>query len=107
MQRARMREMDTFIQDPWRIRPNITINAGLRYGLQFPFYPLNNSYTFAGPTEICGVSGVSSDGTCNLFKPGVVAAKTTLPQYTAGSPGYNIDKNNFAPSAGAVWTPEK
>src|SRR5205807_1446349 len=58
-------------------------------------------------TEVCGVSGVGSDGTCNLFKPGVVAPKTTLPQYTAGTDAYHIYKNNFAPSVGAVWTPEK
>jgi hypothetical protein len=107
LQRARMREMDTFIQDQWRVRPNVTVNAGLRYGLQFPFYPQNNSYTFAGMTEICGVSGVAADGTCNLFTPGVVAPKTALPQYTAGTEAYHIDKNNFAPSVGAVWTPEK
>ncbi|HEV3141099.1 MAG TPA: hypothetical protein VGY57_11310, partial [Vicinamibacterales bacterium] len=86
---------------------NLTVNAGLRYGLQFPFYPMNNSYTYAGMTEVCGVSGVASDGTCNLFKPGVVAPKTTLPQYTTGTEAYHIDKNNFAPSVGAVWTPDR
>ena len=107
MQRGRMRELDTFIQDQWRARPNLTVNLGLRYGLQFPFYPLNNAYTYAGMTEVCGPSGVASDGTCNLFTPGVVAPKTTLPQYTAGTHAYNIDKNNLAPSVGAVWTPEK
>jgi hypothetical protein len=106
VQRARMRETDLFIQDQWRIRSNVTINAGVRYGLQFPFSPLNSNYSFASMTEVCGVSGVGSDGTCNLFQPGIRAPKTALPQFTAGTPGYNTDTNNIAPSIGAVWTPQ-
>src|SRR5439155_2085727 len=55
-----------------------------------------------------GVSGVASTGTCNLFQPGVqTGARTALPQFTAGTPGYDVDRNNFAPSIGVVWTPEK
>ena len=106
VQRARMRETDVFIQDQWPIRSNVTINAGVRYGLQFPFSPLNSNYSFAAMTEVCGVSGVGSDGTCNLFQPGIQAPKTTLPQFTEGTPGYNTDTNNIAPSIGAVWTPQ-
>jgi hypothetical protein len=30
-----------------------------------------------------------------------------LPQYTAGTSAYSIDRNNFAPTAGIVWTPQK
>jgi hypothetical protein len=108
VQRARMREADLFIQDQWRPRSNLTINAGVRYGLQLPFSPLNSNYSWASMTEICGVSGVGSDGTCNLFQPGVqTGARTALPQFTAGTPGYNVDRNNFAPSIGVVWTPDK
>jgi hypothetical protein len=52
VQRARMPEWDGYIQDQWRVRSNVTINAGLRYGLQLPFRPLNSSYTYAGMTEM-------------------------------------------------------
>ncbi|PYQ98942.1 MAG: hypothetical protein DMF97_11745, partial [Acidobacteria bacterium] len=107
VQRARMRETDLYLQDRWRIRSNVTINMGVRYGLQFPFRPLNSSYSWASMTEICGVSGVSSDGTCNLFQPGIRGASTALAQYNEGEAAYNLDKNNFAPSIGAVWTPDK
>src|SRR5207248_534847 len=68
VQRARMREADFYIQDQWRARSNVTVNLGVRYGLQLPFYPLNSAYSWASMTEICGVSGVSSDGTCNVFQ---------------------------------------
>src|SRR5204862_104692 len=43
----------------------------------------------------------------NAFQPGVRAASTTLPQYTEGQAAYDLDKNNVAPSVGAVWTPDK
>ena len=61
-------------QDSWRWKPNFTINVGLRYELQFPFYPLNSSYSTATLADLCGVSGVGSGDSletkCNLFQPG-------------------------------------
>ena len=41
--RARLREFDFFAADSWRMRSNLTINYGVRYALQFPFYPMNNA----------------------------------------------------------------
>ena len=39
--------------------------------------------------------------------PGVplTGAAPTYKQYTAGTPGYNLDKNNFAPLVGVAWQP--
>ena len=87
MQRGRMREDGVFVQDQWRVRPNLTINAGLRYDVQNPFYPLNSSYTSHDdrPT-VCGVSGVGSDDTCNLFQPGIDARQHPVyNQYEKGT----------------------
>jgi hypothetical protein len=106
MQRARMREGGLFLQDAWRARPNLTVNAGLRYELQQPFYPLNNSYSTATMADVCGVSGVNAQGRCNLFQPGALGGKR--PQFVnfgKGQPAYNTDMNNIAPSIGAAWTP--
>ena len=36
-QRAQMRDYGFYIADTWRWKPNLTINAGLRYVLQTPF----------------------------------------------------------------------
>ena len=104
-QRARMREAGLFVQDAWRMRPNFTVNFGLRYDLQFPFTPLNSSYSTATIADLCGISGVGSDGRCNLFQPGVTPGKRPeFIQFGEGVRGYNVDYDNFAPSVGMAWT---
>jgi hypothetical protein len=100
-QRARLREYGFFVADTWRFRPNLTFNIGLRYELQSPFYPLNNSYSTATLDSLWGVSGVN-----NLFMPGVMTGvKPTFIPYTEGTRAYKTDKNNFAPNLGFAWTP--
>src|SRR5207342_3531290 len=44
---GRLRQADLFVQDNWRMRSNLSVNLGLRYALQFPFYALNSSYSTA------------------------------------------------------------
>ena len=100
-ERGRMREFGFFVQDSWRMRSNLTVNAGLRYELQMPFYALNDSYYQATMEDVWGVSGVG-----NLFKPGVLEGrKPVFMPFKKGTRAYNIDKNNFAPSLGLAWTP--
>jgi hypothetical protein len=107
-QEARMRELDLFAQDSWRWKPNFTVNAGLRYSLQFPFTPLNNSYSTATVASVCGRSGVNTNGgatnACNLFQPGNLVDVT--PEYINFGEGVranNVDYNNIAPSIGFAW----
>jgi carboxypeptidase family protein/TonB-dependent receptor-like protein len=101
IQKGRMRQWGFFLQDSWQARPNLTVNAGLRYELQMPFYPVTNSYTTGTIQDLWGVSGVN-----NLFEPGVTPGqKPAFQPYTKGSRAFNIDKNNFAPSLGLNFTP--
>jgi hypothetical protein len=105
IQRARMREAGIFVQDSWRIRPNLTLNAGVRYELQFPFTPRNNSYSTATMDSFCGVSGTNPDTTCNLFQAGnMPGAPPTFIQFGEGTPAYETDFNNWAPSVGLAYT---
>jgi hypothetical protein len=106
LQEGRLREYEMYAQDRWRLRPNLTLNLGLRYSLQNPFQPKNSLYSTANINQVCGISGAGSDNSCNLFKPGVTPGQhPTYDQYTKGSKAHNTDLNNFAPSVGVAWTP--
>jgi hypothetical protein len=101
--RARNREMGLFVQDVWRMRPNLTVNGGLRWEVQFPVTSLNNNLT--NPT-LDGLYGVSGPG--NIFNPVVPTpnpSATQFFQFKEGSTAYNADWRNFAPSLGFAWTP--
>jgi hypothetical protein len=90
LQRGRQRELGFFAQDAWRARPNLTINYGLRWELQLPFTPLNDSYTTTTGAELFGFSGLGRD--------------TQFVQYRKGDHGYNTDYKNFGPSFGFAWS---
>ena len=107
LQRGRLQEYGGFAADQWRIKQNLTLNLGVRWDVQNPFYALNSSYTFADIANICGLSGVASSDRCNLFNSGVTPGiHPVYQQYKKGVPAYDVDYNNFAPSAGAAWTPQ-
>jgi hypothetical protein len=113
---GRLQQMDFFIQDSWRMRPNLTINGGLRYAVQPAFYSLNNSYSIPTLDDVWGISGnvpgcdpsAPTPATCNLFKPGVTPGRT--PQFQnlgKGVKAYETDFDNIAPSIGINWTPSR
>jgi hypothetical protein len=112
-QYGRLPQYGTFVQDNWRIKPNLTINAGLRYDIQRPFFSLNDSYSYATINDLFGVTGVGSNfvpgstvtGLGNLFQPGTLQGQpTTFKQLNQGTNAYNTDWSNIAPSIGAAWT---
>ena len=112
MQKGRLRQFGFFWQDSWRMKPNFTVNAGLRYDIQYPFYATNSSLSTATLDDIFGVTGTGSDlvpssvvtNLGNLFKPGTLqGTTTTFKQLTANDYAYNVDYNNLAPSIGMAW----
>ncbi len=105
IQRARIHDYGFYVADTWRWKPNFTVNMGLRYELQTPFRPLNNSYSTATLGDVCGVSGIGADGVCNLFQPNVqTGQKPVFIQYDEGVNAYDTDRNNFAPNLGFAWS---
>ena len=102
VERIRQREFGLFAQDSWRYSPNLTLNFGLRYEVQFPFTALNNSYTQVPFDEIWGISGRG-----NLFRPDLQTGKVSefIP-FPAGTRAFNTDYNNFAPSVGIAYSPD-
>jgi hypothetical protein len=44
-----------WIQDAWRPRADLTINMGIRYELQTPFRPRNDSYSYPTMEDVWGI----------------------------------------------------
>ena len=105
-QRGTMRQWGFYAQDNWRVRNDLTINAGVRYELQQPFVSKNDSYSTATLADICGISGIGPDGNCNLFSPGTLTGRAPVfVNYTKGTPAFKTDRNNLAPSLGMTYRP--
>jgi hypothetical protein len=93
-QYGRLPQWGTFVQDAWRLKSNLTVNAGLRYDVQMPFFSLNDSYSMATVEDIFGVTGPGAgfvpgstvDNLGNLFKPGVLqGSPTTVKAFPKGA----------------------
>jgi hypothetical protein len=111
--RRRAGKLDIFsayAQDSWRLTPTLTLNAGVRWDVQMPFSPSNDTMTTASLADICGVSGVGSGGiygACNFYAPGSSGGKRPeFSQFTTGTRGYNTDWDNIAPNVGIAWRPD-
>ncbi len=99
-QRNRQNEFGLYITDSWRARPNLTINAGLRW--EYQGVPFNRNGIYTSPTfaSLWGKSGVN-----NLFAPGSFkgVAQPTIDLRTKDL--YDPGLKNFAPGLGIAWTP--
>ncbi len=96
-------EWGFYVQDSWKVKPNLTLTGGLRWEYQASPINDNDVYSRTGLDGLFGVSGIG-----NLFKPGVFD-NPVISQYKALEPGEKAYKNqydNFAPSLGFAWTPE-
>jgi hypothetical protein len=87
-----------YIVDQWRIRPDLTLNVGLRFDYQTPLESLNGLYW--EPTIADGRNAVDA-----ILDP------TGTYQFIGGNSGkkntfYKADTNNWAPSVGVAWAPK-
>lgn len=82
-QHLRAKSYHFFVNDSYRVRPNLTVSAGLRY-----------EYNTA-PVDAFDRANLYDAATRSLVRVG-----------TGGVPrgGYEPDKNNFAPRVGIAWT---
>ena len=83
--RLRVREFGLYVQDSWKVKPNLTLTYGFRLENQFPFHVFNNTYTRPGYAGLYGISGVG-----NLFQPGATGgAVPVLQPVTSDTTGYS------------------
>jgi hypothetical protein len=92
-----------YIQDSWRVRPNLQITGGVRW--QPAEGTKMNTANYSLLNDFNMVYDVSGPG--NLFKPGTLSGVVpTVRGNKIGEKAYQDDWNNFAPSIGVVWSPE-
>lgn len=77
-----------FVQDDYRVRPNLTLNLGLRYEYSStPFNPI-----------IDAVNAREANSATSIFDPKFALETRTVQRL-------KTDKNNFAPRVGLAYTP--
>ena len=101
-------DAEFYVQDSFRIKPNLTITYGIRYSL------------FGVPYEQNGIQVGSTVGIDQYFAERVYASQQGIPGYSLknasltyalngpanGKPGwYPLDKNNFGPRIGLAYSP--
>jgi hypothetical protein len=91
-----------FFQDSYRIRPNLTLNYGLRWDFTAIDKDLSKLYHSASPAAIFGPSGVG-----NLFNPGVFTSDPNglTPTLTQNPNPYNAWNVAPQPAIGFAWNP--
>jgi hypothetical protein len=96
---------DTYVQDSWKLRPNLTVTLGLRYSLERPVYethgfevqPETPLSTFFKERLAAAAAGT------NFSDPIIINLSGPA---NGGKPMYNWDKNNFQPRIALAWSPE-
>ena len=86
-----------YFSDQWRVRPDLTLNLGLRYELYTPVNAPTAKYlepVISNPDDILG----------SLSAPG---ARLDIVGFNSGTPGdfTRADKDNFAPSVSFAYSP--
>ena len=98
--------MDMFVQDQWKILPNLTLNLGVRYELPSAIYELNNraanliagqGVTLFGSNKVLDIDTTKVGPSSIVFTPGAIAM--------SNSGQLTVDRNNIAPVFGFAWSP--
>lgn len=88
-----------FFQDSYRVRPNLTLNYGLRWDFTSADKDLSNLYHSVSEENVWGPSGVG-----NLFNPGSLNGVAD-PQISQISQTYNNWNVAPQPAIGIAWNP--
>ena len=78
-----------FVQDDFKVRPNLTLNLGVRY--EYTGQPINQLHDVTVARE--------SNASTAFFNPALPLSIRTVPKVP-------VDKNNFAPRLGFAWSPK-
>src|SRR5216684_4430683 len=90
---SRTRYGGAFAQDSWKVKPNLTLNLGLRWEVSMPWYDTQGKLQAFIPGETSTVFPLSPTGLVFPGDPGV--PKTLAP----------TEYDNFAPRLGLAYSP--
>jgi hypothetical protein len=114
------RSMDLFVQNDWKLKPNFTLNLGLRYSLELPrversdlqgYFDLDNSVTRTLSEQELRTLTTTLQAINPNFPVHLIPKETLIPAFAfVGRGGRSrylqpIDKNNFMPRIGFAWSP--
>ena len=97
-------EFDFYIEDSWRLTPNLTLNYGLRWGVNtvvnettgFEVTPSESLGLFLERRLAGAAAGIAVSDPIQINTAGPFYGKKGL---------YGSDKNNFMPRISAAWSP--
>ena len=88
-----------YVQDEWKLRPNLTVNAGIRWE---PYIPIKNTRNYVSNFDLARFDAGTRSTVYPQAPPGL---------YFPGDPGFpgsasmNSQWAQFAPRTGVVWQP--
>ena len=85
-----------YVQDKWKVLPNLTLNIGMRYEYWTPLDEKNSLFLAPRLENNSAQASVMDPNAVLDFIGG-----------SSGRPFYKADKNNFAPNMGFAWDPFK
>ncbi|MGH9734650.1 MAG: carboxypeptidase regulatory-like domain-containing protein, partial [Candidatus Acidiferrales bacterium] len=99
-------EYDFYAQDSWKIRPNFTVNYGLRYNLMSPVWEADGQQVTPtlSMTQWFDQRGINAQqGLASNLSPNI-SFDLAGPKY--GKPGYySWQTKDFAPTISLAWSP--
>ncbi len=101
---------EAFFQDTWKVKPNVTLDLGVRYQFYVPPTDTNDIYASFDPalfnpakvqcaTPACAAFTIA--GTDPLNGIGIAGSTSRFGRKISPS-----DKNNFSPRLGIAWSPQ-
>jgi hypothetical protein len=92
----RVRDFDVFFQDQWKVRPNLTLNYGMRWEYKGVPFEING--------QLSNLIGQDPSG--ETPAGGFVFQTVGKNSDNPSTPLYNEDYNNFAPRVGFAYSPD-